>query len=252
VGEGEGEGEGEDPLDDDLEDNDTREDAVPLAPGLHGDLVLRSEDEDWYAVQLCAGGTLTARILFSTDDGDLDLDVHDEEHGLAGWSTSATDDEEVLVRAGGTPATVFVLVYGYEGAGNEYALSLTVHDCGGGGGAGGDDRFEDNDSRQAAHPVEPGIDLDLVVRTGDEDWYEADACAGGRLLIRIGFLHASGDLDLVVYDGAGDELDRSETTGDYERVTVEPDAAGPIFARVFGYDGAENSQPGVAGTKGSR
>ncbi len=115
---------------DDLrEDNDGPEEAVLPEPGSYADLRLVCRDDDWYAVDVCPGGQLDARLRFSAADGDLDLGVYLDGHGYLAVSDSTNDQESV----GGTLPNDYVLyavVYGYEGASNAYELTLEL-DCGG-------------------------------------------------------------------------------------------------------------------------
>ena len=128
VGEGEGEGEGEDPLDDDLEDNDTLETAGELLPGEYTELFVAEGDDDWYAVDACAGGTLTATLTFVHADGDLDLAIHASNGARVAASEGSADEEALSVRAE-VDTTAYVRVYGFFGAANTYDLSLVIEGC---------------------------------------------------------------------------------------------------------------------------
>lgn len=70
-----------------------------------------------------SGGTLTADLVFSHVDGDLDMQLRDAAGNLLGAGFSTTDNEtiSVILDAG----TYYVDVFGFEGATNVYNLTIT-------------------------------------------------------------------------------------------------------------------------------
>ena len=109
-----------------------------------------------------------------------------------------TDDEEVVFEVAQAGRYV-VRVYGWQGAGAPYSLSVTLVGC---DEVPEDDDFEENDTLETAAEVEPGEYGGLIV-SGDDDFFALDVCAGGTLTASIAFAHADGDLDLQVLDAAG-------------------------------------------------
>jgi hypothetical protein len=108
------------PSDDAFEENDSRDAAAALSLGTHADLLV--QDDDWFAVELAAGQTLTVSIAFVHANGDLDMEVVDADGSRLGASTSTSDAEQVSWTA--TDATtVYVRVYGYSGAQGSYSLT---------------------------------------------------------------------------------------------------------------------------------
>jgi hypothetical protein len=99
------------------------------------------------------------------------------------------------------------------------------------------DALEPNDSRAAARAV-TGTVPDLRICPNDQDWLRS--AAGGT--VRIEFRHADGDLDLVGYDAAGNQVAISESTADREQVTIP--AGG--YVKVFGYAGATGAYRVIA------
>ena len=63
-------------VDDDIEDNDARDDAAPVAPGRFEGLAVCPGDDDWYQVAACRGGLLSVTTRFSHAAGDVDLALH--------------------------------------------------------------------------------------------------------------------------------------------------------------------------------
>lgn len=100
-----------------------------------------------------------------------------------------------------------------------------------------DDGFEENDSRSAAAALGDGSHGDLMICDEDHDWYVVGAGAG-TLTAAIYFAHAESDLDLELFDAAGNRLDSSAGTGDSETIEYAVTAAGDYYIHVFAYSGA--------------
>lgn len=102
-----------------------------------------SGDDDWYRVSLATGDTLVVDLLFDqvSSSGDLDIHLHDQDEvDLTPCSAtdfqscqldngqSGTSDEhfEFTTPAGCSSCTYYVVVRGYDGAENDYAISIDV------------------------------------------------------------------------------------------------------------------------------
>ena len=115
--------------DDAFEDNDTQQSATVLAgAGEYPNLVIVPGDDDWFAVELCADGVLTATIRFVDADGELDLSLTDVDGAVIDFSDGVLDEESVTAAAR-APTTAYLRVFGWQEAGNAYALSVTVQGC---------------------------------------------------------------------------------------------------------------------------
>ncbi|MEL6178232.1 MAG: pre-peptidase C-terminal domain-containing protein, partial [Myxococcota bacterium] len=118
-------------LEDEQEDNDTANDAVDVTTGIYEDLAIcqspDTPDDDWYAVILNMGQQLNALILFTDDDGDLDLELYslDDTETPLESSTGVRDSEEIRFTA---PSDNFYLirVYGFQGVSNTYDLVIDI------------------------------------------------------------------------------------------------------------------------------
>jgi hypothetical protein len=222
--------------DDMYEDNDDCATASLLAPGSYPDLQVCSGDEDWFAIELAVGHTLTATIRFSHVLGDLDLRLLDNScSGSLIVSTSITDDEQVVYTAS-TADTYKLKVSGYQGAQNSYDLDIEV-----GRVPCVDDAAEDNDSCATSILLWPGTYTGLQICPGDDDWFSIDLRAGDFLSVTIRFIHALGDLDMQVWDpGCSMAQVTSATTADSEHVerVAAADATYPFV--IYGYHGAAN------------
>lgn len=109
--------------DDDLEENDSS--SSPRIPVNRSyDLQLCAGDEDWFAVYLEAGETVDASIRFTHSEGDLNLELYDDDgQTVLGRSSSLTDVETVSHTAT-TASDVQVRVFGSPITSNPYRLEL--------------------------------------------------------------------------------------------------------------------------------
>ena len=62
----------------------------------------------------------------------------------------------------------------------------------------------------------------------------------GLSFVSIAFVHALGDLDIVLYDSSGQALRQSAGVTNSERISLNGLATGTYFLRVYGYRGAHN------------
>jgi hypothetical protein len=230
--------------DDGLEENDAAYNAARLTLPAAGDtdrhpnLILCPGDEDWYAIGVPAGEAITARILFSHSQGDLELKLYDETLTLVDASTSGTDDEEVLVRRVPADTFFFVQVYGFQADGADYDLEIenpggVLVDCSDGG-------REPNGGAASATPLAVGfypVQLICDTQPEDEDWYRVQVAAGERLSAEIVFDGSDADLELALYDATGlNQLDSSTGVSGTERVSGPRALQDSSFlVRVYGY-----------------
>ncbi|MBW2257103.1 MAG: trypsin-like peptidase domain-containing protein [Deltaproteobacteria bacterium] len=234
--------------DDGYEDNDTQGTAtssLDLVPDLDNPdrfsgLKVCTGDDDWYVFVVDPWDTLTATIDdFSHANGDLDLKLYDA-NGIVDQSASVTGSETVWYTnpAGGS---MWVQVYGYEGAENQYALEVTVEaapEC-------SNVAYEPNDTQGTAYLLDPEPPYptsypDLEVCTGDEDWYSVDLGENEKLIAEILFIHFDGgDLDLELHGADG--VESSTSTSDDERAEYAPAGGGIVDIRVFGFLDSTNT-----------
>lgn len=173
----------------------------------------------------------------------MDLYVYNASQTLLGRSISETDSEQVTVNvvAG---QYYYVRVIGYNGATNpNYSLTIDQPEGSGGGGSGGDP-FEQNDSFEAARalPTSDQVYGNLSIDApNDDDFYSLVPATSGTLTVSLTFLNSQGDVDLQVSDFSRSLLGSSNTTGNSEQVSVPVLAGQTYYIRVFGYNGAVNS-----------
>lgn len=114
--------------------------------------------------------------------------------------------------------------------------------------AAGSDRFEPNNSRNAATALGTlqgqaeysGLSIHQAT---DEDWFQFTTVAAGAAphFVAATFNHANGDLDLELYDQAGTKIASSNSASNEERISLQGLPAGTYFAKVLGFNGATNT-----------
>jgi len=216
-------------LDDQLEENDTRDEARPVENGFYS--ALACLDDDWYALEVSPYQEIFADIYFIHPFGDLQLELYNPEGALAAESSGTTNTEHVEANAGESGGRWLVHIFGEGGAANYYHMIINTRPP--------DDAFEQNDSLETAAAIEPGDYEGL--RGYDADFYRVHVAAGQNIAAVIRFYNELGDLDLYLLDSNGASLSESTTLHDVEGVWYTnsgPDADFYIF--VNNYGGAEN------------
>jgi len=108
---------------DTFDGNDLRTNAANVSSGTFADLQICGGTSDWFQVDSSA--TATATISFAHSSGDLDLKLYDASGSPIDSSTSTNNEETVT---GSDPSgTVYVEVFGYSGAENSYALTISIN-----------------------------------------------------------------------------------------------------------------------------
>jgi hypothetical protein len=193
--------------------------------------------EDWFRIAVAAGARMEVLVQFRHQDGDLDVELYQADGTTRIASSAGTSDSESVVYKATAAADVLLKVFGYNGAANTYSVTVAFQ----GDVAPGcqeDGPTATARTAAAAAPVQAGTHP-LVV-CGGEDWLSY-ASASGRFTVRAEFAHAQGDLDLEVYDAAGQtQIGKSTGTGNTEQVVVNR-TAGTYAIRVYGYSGAQNA-----------
>ncbi|MEX2140126.1 MAG: S8 family serine peptidase [Pirellulales bacterium] len=214
-----------------------------------------SSNDDYYRFTPEITGLVTANVLFSHDDGDLDVDFYDANRTLL-RSSASTDDRERIVSLVTAGQTYYLQVYGYDGETNpNYSLEIVVSQAPPG------DRFEPNDS--FAQATDLGTlgnrsEANLSIHLPDnDDFYRFTAAVSGALTTDLLFSHAAGDLDLVLYNASLTELADSSSSDDNERIVFNVIAGQNYYLQVYGFFGETNSNYtltanlGVDGTPGN-
>ena len=211
-----------------FEPNDSDGVAAPVPAGSHVGLTACPTDDDWYAITLAAGDELTVDLTFANAEGDIDLEVVDPLGFNLGASASSDDDESVgpVTANNAGDHLVHVTLYADAGSvpGNSYDMDLTTT----GAATCAADAFEPNDSDLAAAPITSGSHAGLTACDTDiDDWYALPLVAGDELTVDLFFVDDEGDIDLEVFDPAGNSMGSGASMDDNESV-------GPVLAAITG------------------
>jgi hypothetical protein len=237
--------------DDTYEENDSSTDPnLPsLYDGQHNSLKLCGDsvsgiDEDFFRLELAESSFVTATLLFSHDEGDIDLRLLDDQGGTVASSYSVTDNEQVTACL--DPGDYFIRVYSYSiTIDASYDMVLTIP----GGGCCVDDGYEDDDGANEAHNVVDG-DLfeDMQICMDDQDWFAVSLTAGQTIVVDVLFDQTNSyeDLDVLLYDVDGQTIlsdwqDGGQSGNSDEHLEYTVDTAGTYYVVVEGWLGSENS-----------
>lgn len=235
--------------DDAYENNDTRAAARGLGTlgGVRAINNLRMLDgHDWFRFTMTGPGTADdfARIDFSHARGDLDLELYDRNGRLVQKSVSLEDFERISLQR--LPAGEYFLhVLGYDGAQNP-GYSLTIDPAvGTAPPVGADDNRENNDTLGTANnlgTVTSPLTVNDLVMADAADFFRFNLASTGdaNSIVRITFAHDRGDLDLALYDSAGQLIRSSAGTAGSEQVSLLGLAPGQYTIKVYGYRAARN------------
>ena len=134
--------------DDASEDDDNAAQArdVPLPdPFTSQGNAICSGDDDWYEVALFSGETLEVDLTFTQDTPDQDIDLHFYDDALEdltpcsedepwlcsseqGQSGDSNEHYSFTTPGGCLPCTYYVVVRGFDGSENDYAIDITLQD----------------------------------------------------------------------------------------------------------------------------
>ena len=222
-------------LDDTYEPNDTRADSTPA--NANTDYSGVEFDDDWYRIDVTGGlERVVANLTFANDLGDIDLELYNDAGNVIATSTTNADNEHIDFDVG-TPGTYYLRVFDFgNGTGNTYTLNWygTVPPP-------ADDQYEENDTKPSATALSVNTTINGVQL--DDDWYQITVLPGSeRVVADLTFTHASGDLDLELYNSASSvPLASSKSSTDNERIAIDVGTSGTYYLRVFNFSGASTA-----------
>jgi hypothetical protein len=202
-------------------------------------------DDDYFGIFLEEGFELTATVLFSHAEGDVDVSLLNNEGRLVVAGISS-DDNESLSRCL-EPGFYYLHVWSVNRSiNNQYDLSVELSDR----GCCLDDPFEEDDGPNTAHDTANGDTSNVrVVCPGNEDWYRVVLNAGQEVSVDLIFDHQENtdDLDLFFYDTDGTtnltpccNVDNGQSGTSDEEMRYAVNRAGTYYVVVRGYRDASN------------
>ena len=222
---------------DENEPNNQLEDAVDIGQGdqiIESQTVHENGDEDWFLWQPIADGSLTLDLLFSNQNGNLDLQLINEAGELLAESTSETDDEQIEWDVLAADRYLFRVFSSSPGTHRSYDLMID--------GPGPPlDEYEPNNTFEDAASIgsndtkKKGL---TIQAPGDEDWFSWIALTDSVVDFDVLFSQAAGDLNLELYDSTETKIGESFTSTDNERITSVVRGGQTYYLRAFGAAGA--------------
>ena len=113
--------------DDTQEPNDACANAKAVVPGTYSTLVVKRLDEDWYALPVNAGATLTMSMTFTHASGDIDVQLFTACGGTVALERAAnTNNESFTFLNSSASNTVYMRVYLATDTRNEYSFTFST------------------------------------------------------------------------------------------------------------------------------
>ncbi|MGA2497793.1 MAG: clostripain-related cysteine peptidase [Tepidisphaeraceae bacterium] len=233
-------------VDDQYEPNNTFATATSfgLLQGTNAADHLACLNDDWYSFQMGKPGTAGnyVSIDFQDSQGDLDLALYNSNGRLLRYSQTVSNEEKVSL-SNLAAGTYYVYVYGFNGATNpDYTLTINTPVV-----TLPPDAYEPNDTLAQASDlgtVSGARTIDgLTINTPtDQDLFKFTTVsqATSADYVQINFADAQGDLDMALYDDAGNLLGKSNGTGNSETISLNGLAPGMYVTQIYGYNGATN------------
>ncbi len=228
---------------DSLEPNDSRLSATDLRQ-VNGikeliNLTIHSaNNDDWFRFETVATSTIShfVGLVLNESQGDIDLELLDSSGNVL--ARSATSNDWELINLADRPAGVyFARVSGYQGATNpRYSFTVFAPESN-----IKTDAYEKNDTLATASDLRTiegvrTVDNLSIHAAGDLDWFafSTNSVATTDNFASIQFVNALGDLDLTLWDAAGNLLASSQSAADEERISLAGYSAGRYFLRLAG------------------
>lgn len=184
-------------------------------------------DEDWFKLQLATGEHVEATIESDHALGNLDLPIYkDGDFSTPVFYAPVNGDLETASYAATSAGFYYLRVVGTEAWKYQVPYLLTVIRNTTGSGCAKDGK-EPNDSTSTATSLvgeylEGTPISNLSICPSDTDFYKVQMAIGGSLIASIEFVHADGDLDLLLFDKSGQAIiDSSTSQKDIETVTLD-------------------------------
>ena len=209
--------------DDQYEENDVSDDAADIS----GSQLINAVqfDDDWFKFTVTdANSFLSIIASFTHANGNIDLDVYESADLINPIASSVTDQNGESVSIPGDVGEYYIKISG-DDVNQSYQLVW---------GVSPDDQYEPNDNQGEAEDISglEGVTIEAI--QFDADWFEVFVAPGNvKLTVDITFLHATGDLNLTLYDALGEELAFVDTVTDNESLVYTTYPFGTVGESYF-------------------
>ena len=213
-----------------LEPNDSRQAPAQINGGAQSGLTLCPGDDDYFAVSLGQGDSVTLTLSFVHGEGNLDLELFDPAGQVVASARGTTGTETFSYTAAAPGVHVAHVILTRDTGptpGNTYTLETRaqIAPC-------PDDRLEENDSDLESAFLSPGNQPNLNVCVGDDDFYDVLLQGGDTLTVDLTFSHAEGDVDVQILGLLGIALATGDSSTDDESVSYTARNTGFFTVRV--------------------
>jgi hypothetical protein len=196
--------------DDTQEPNDACANAKAVVPGTYSTLVVKRLDEDWYALPVNAGATLTMNMTFTHANGDIDVQLFTACGGTVALERAAnTNNESFTFLNSSASDTVYMRVYLATDTRNEYSFTFSTSTpapandaCASASAVGvGAFVFTNTLATDAAPALPASCDEGSGVTITKDLWYRFTAPINGRMTAST-CNAATFDTRIAVYSGS--------------------------------------------------
>lgn len=183
---------------DPYENNDSRGAAYVIteAGTYEGAAISTADDPDWFSFRAPTNATVRVHVEFTDSEGDIDVKMYrggDQVDSSTRWSA----DKETVDAVYDGLSDLTVKVYGYDGATNDYTLTVEFE-----GGVDLGEPCNPAQTRDTAIEVPAGGYRNLQLCDGESDWF------------RLGATVSSGPVTVRWADGSTLNLDLTRSSGD--------------------------------------
>ncbi|HEX4876735.1 MAG TPA: zinc-dependent metalloprotease family protein [Chitinophagaceae bacterium] len=221
-----------------FEPNETQATAAAIATGVaNSAAITTSTDNDYFKITTSAT-TNNVFSLVGPSGVDYDMQILNSAGTVIGSGTSATATETVTLN-NQAAGTYTIRIFGYNGANSASCYTITATTTTVTGCASSlDNSTNGTISGAATIPFNTNV-TGLINPSGDNDYYKFVITTGGTATVTLTTLPA--DYDLTVVNSAGTQLAISQNGGTTSESISRTYTAGTYYARVFGYNGANNA-----------
>ena len=198
-----------------------------------------STDVDWYKFTLTGTSNLT--ITLTNLPADYDLIFYNSAGTEISRSENGSTTSETITSANAAAGTYYVKVLGYNGAfSTSTCYSLNVGATAVSSTCPSTYDVSTNGTTSGAAQIPLNTDIKgLISPSADLDHYKFVITTGGTITITLTTLPA--DYDLRLYNSAGTQVAISQNSGTASESIAYTAAAGTYYARVYGYNNANNA-----------
>jgi len=219
-----------------FEPNETQAAAPAITSGTTNSAAIStSTDIDYYKITT-SGVTNNTFELVGPSGVDYDMTIYNGAGTQIGAGTSGTATETVSLGSQAA-GTYYIKVYGYSGANSAtcYTIKATAV------GASCATSFEPNETQAAAATISYGSTNTAAISTStDIDYFKVVTSATANNTYSL--VGPSGvDYDMTIYNSSGTQIGSGTSGTATETVTINSQAAGTYFIKIFGYNGANSA-----------